>query len=158
MTPRHSFLPALVAVALFAVPTQAAEREKWDQAALTTLSGELVKSVKDLRNSARRQPPGSIADGQSRARHRLIDLLRVIEQESRALSDALAAGEGHDQTISIFERIQQMRVKAAEEARRMFLPVQTMDKIKAARGVLQKIRLYYDVKPPTDAGVFGATD
>ncbi len=158
MTPRHSFLPALIAVVLFAVPAQATEREKWDQAALTELAGELVESVKDLRNSARRQPPGSIADGQSRARHRLIDLLRLIEQECRALSDSLAAGEGHDQTISIFERIEEMRVRAAQDARRMFLPVQTMDQIKAARGVLEKIRPYYDAKPPTDLGVPGAAD
>ncbi len=158
MTPRHSFLPALVAVVLFGVPAQATEREAWDPAALTELSGKLVESVKDLRDSARRQPPATIASGQSRARFRLIDLLRLIEQECRALRDALAAGEGHDQTISIFERIEEMRVRAAEEARRMFLPVQTMDKIKAARGVLEKIRPYYDAKPPTDLGVPGATD
>jgi hypothetical protein len=158
MIPRHSFFPALVAVFLFAVPTQAAEREKWDQAALTKLSGELVESVKDLRGSARRQPPDSIASGQSRARHRLLDLLRLIEQECKALRDALAAGEGHDQTISIFERIEETRVRAAQEARRMFLPVQTMDQMKAARAVLEKIRLYYDAKPPTDSGVRGVTD
>ena len=158
MTPRHSFLPALIAVVLFAVPAQATEREKWDQAALTELSGELVEAVKDLRKSARSQPPATIASGQSRARYRLIDLLRLIEQECRALRGALAAGEGHDQTISIFERLEEMRVKAAAEARRMFLPVQTMDKIKAARGVLEKIRPYYDAKPPTDLGVPGAAD
>ena len=158
MTPRHSFLPALVTVVLFAVPAQATELEKWDQAALTELSGELVESVKDLRESARRQPPPTIASGQSRARFRLIDLLRVIEQECKALRDALAAGEGHDQTISIFERIEEMRVRAAQDARRMFLPVQTMDKIKAARGVLEKIRPFYDTKPPTDMGVPEATN
>ncbi len=158
MTPRHSFLPALVTVVLFAVPAQATELEKWDQAALTELSGELVESVKDLRESARRQPPPTIASGQSRARFRLIDLLRVIEQECKALRDALAAGEGHDQTISIFERIEEVRVRAAQDARRMFLPVQTMDQIKAARGVLEKIRPFYDTKPPTDAGVPEATD
>ena len=158
MTPKHSFLPALVAVVLFAVPAHATEREKWDQAALTELSSELVESVKDLRDSARRQPPSTVASGQSRARHRLIDLLRLIEQECKALHDALAAGESHDQTISIFERIEEMRIRAAEQARRMFLPEQTMDKIKAARGVLEKIRPYYDAKPPTDKGLSGVTD
>jgi hypothetical protein len=122
------------------------------------LSGELVESVKDLRGSARRQPPDSIASGQSRARHRLLDLLRLIEQECKALHHALVAGESHDQTISIFERIEEMRVRAAEEARRLFLPESTLDKIKAARGVLEKIRTFYDAKPPTDRGLLGVTD
>ena len=158
MTPRHSFLPALVAVVLFGAPAQATERKEWDPAALTALSAELADSVKDLRASARRQPPNTIASGHAQSRHRLIDTLRLIELECKTLRDAIAAGEGHDQTISIFERIDVMRVKAAEEARRMFLPVQTTDKIKAARGVLEKIRPYYDAKPPTDLGVPGATD
>ena len=158
MTPRLSFLPALVAVVLFGAPAQATEREKWDPAALTELSSQLADSVKDLRASARRQPPTTIASGHSQSRYRLIDTLRLIELECKALRDAIAAGEGHDQTISIFERIEQMRVKAAEEARRMFLPVQTADKMKAARGVIEKIRPYYDAKQPTDMGVPGVTD
>jgi hypothetical protein len=158
--PCSIFLPFAVAL-LLAAPTLAGEpakqREPWDQAKLTQLSGELAESVSGLRASARRNPPPNVASGQSRSWYRVLDLLRVIEQETGALQKALEAGEGHDETLPIFERIEELRVRAAQEGRRLFLPEGTMTKIRNARGVLEKIRPYYDAKPPTDPGIPGST-
>ena len=62
------------AAAAPAVPTEA-----WDQAKVTALAQELAQGVKGVRAAFRGEPTPSIASGESRARHRLLDLLRLID-------------------------------------------------------------------------------
>ena len=77
-------------------PTLAAEAElpAWDQEKVTELAEKLASSVRNLRRSARKQPPDTIASGQSASRMRLMDRLRLIERETRSLHDELSNGEG----------------------------------------------------------------
>lgn len=133
----------------------AAQPLAWDQAKATELAGKLADSVKGLRASARRQPPTSLASGQSASRMRLIDRLRVIERESRALHEELKKGESKASTFPIFRRIDELRRSAAEDARRMFLPQETLDMIQAARAVLEELRSYYGAAPDPRADLHG---
>jgi hypothetical protein len=136
------FLLLLFAIG-FSPSIGSAEEIEWDQEKVTTLASDLAGAVKDLRKSFRDDRAPSIASGQARSRYRLLDLLRLIESESKVLARQLAAGKGRDETLPVFERINEMRRKAAEDARRMFLPQGTVDKIEAAREVLTQLSPYY---------------
>lgn len=126
-----------------AVPEAAPAAHEWDQAKVTAIAETLANDVRGLRNSARSQPPDNLASGQSRARMRLLDELRLIERETRSLHSELAKGEGRDTTRPIFRRIDELRRSAAEDARRMFLPKATLDQIQASRGALEELRVFY---------------
>jgi hypothetical protein len=126
--------------------------QAWEQEAVTALAAELVGAVNGLRDSMRRDaPPDTRAGAQSRLRFRLLDRLRLIEAEARALQRALAGGASQDETFHIFRRIDELRRDAADDARRMFVPEGTTQKMEAARAVLEKLRPYYEpAEPPTD--------
>ena len=138
-------------------PTLAAEAElpAGAQEKVTELAEKLASSVRNLRRSARKQPPDTIASGQSASRMRFMDRLRLIERETRSLHDELSNGEGKDSTFPIFRRIDEVRRVVAADARRMFLPQETIDQIQAARAVLEELRSYYGQPPDTRPALHG---
>ena len=121
----------------------------WDQAKVTGLASELASAVAGIRDAARKESPMSIGSGQSRSWHRLLDDLRIIESEAKHLARALAAGEGHDETLPVIERIDVLRDSAVEEGRRVFLSGFVLKKIEVARAVVEKLRPYYGLPPKT---------
>ncbi len=120
-----------------------AQTAKWDQDRVTALGEELRKAVSGVRSGFRNQPPPSVG-GKARSFYAIQDKLRVIESESRAFASALEKGQGHDQTVHMYERIQMLRRDAAEIARRLMLTEPVLDKIAAARDVLIRLAPYYD--------------
>jgi hypothetical protein len=124
---------------------RAGEPRAWDQAEVTALADQLFEAVKDLRESVRTANAPSIASGQARATHRLRDELRLIRNEARHLARRLREGAGRDETLPVFRRIEELRRKAAEDARRIMLVQPILDRIDAARSVLEKLAPYYAV-------------
>jgi hypothetical protein len=129
----------------------------WDQEKVAAEARDLAAAVRGLRRSARDQPPNTIASGQAAARMRLLDRLRLIEGESRHLSHELARGVGRDETLPVFERLDLLRLRAAEDARRMFLPKATIDMMQRARGHLEAMRAYYTGEEDPRPGLVGPT-
>jgi glutamine synthetase type III len=124
---------------------RAGELRAWDQAEVAALADELYEAVKDLRNSVRKSSNPSIASGQARSTHRLLDTLRLIRNESKHLANRLDEGAGRDETLPVFRRIGRLRLEAAEDARRINLLQPVQDRIEAARTVLEKLEPYYAV-------------
>ena len=122
---------------------RAGEPRAWDQAEVTALADQLFEAVKDLRESVRRANDPGIASGQARATHRLSDTLRLIRNESKHLASRLTEGAGRDETFPVFRRIGQLRLQAAEDARRIMLVQPVLDRIDVARSVLEKLEPYY---------------
>ncbi len=136
-------LGQLLTATMAAGPVQA-QPATWDQERVTALGEELRKAVSGVRSGFRNQPPAGIGSGQARSFYAIQDKLRVIESESRAFASALEKGQGHDQTVHMYERIQMLRRDAAEIARRLMLTEPVLDKIAAARDVLIRLAPYYD--------------
>jgi hypothetical protein len=135
--------PAPEAAAMPAPPTK-----EWDQAAVTALSQELAEDVRGVRTAFRNEPTPHIASGEARARHRLLDLLRLIESESRQLRTQLEAGEGRDATAPIFERLL-VSVRQAQDLRaRIFAQDQALQAIAKAREPLTALSEYYGALVP----------
>jgi hypothetical protein len=135
----------LAAVVLLPSIGRAGEPRTWDLAEVAALADELYEAVKDLRDSARRASDPGIASGQARSTHRLLDTLRLIRNESKHLASRLNEGAGRDETLPVFRRIGQLRLQAAEDARRLMLLQPVLDRIEAARSVLEKLEPYYAV-------------
>ena len=57
----------------------------------------------------------------------------------------LHEGAGRDETLPVFQRIGELRLRAAEDARRINLLQPVQDRIEAARNVLEKLEPYYAV-------------
>lgn len=119
----------------------------WDQAKATAAAQSLAASVDGLRTALRNQPSSSIVPGGgSRPRHKLLDRLRLMESESKHLAGVLEEGQGRDETLPVFERINQIRRDAVEQAQRMFLQQPVIEKIESARGPLEELAGYYGVE------------
>jgi len=147
---RCEIRPVLLAAILLAVVLQpsigrAGEPPAWDQAEVAALADELYEAVKDLRESVRRAGDPGVVSGQARSTHRLRDSLRVIANEARHLATRLHEGAGRDETLPVFQRIGELRLRAAEDARRIDLLQPVRDRIEAARSVLEKLEPYYAV-------------
>jgi hypothetical protein len=78
-------------------------------------------------------------------------MLRLIESEARQLATSREQGAGRDETLPIVERIEELRVAAAEQARRIFLTQDVLNKIEAARDALAGLRPYYGLPPQAPA-------
>ena len=146
MVPRAVRIAVSIAAAVLicgSAHAEAGESIPWDQKAATELAGQLAESVRDLRQTVRRNPVPMIASGQAAATHRLLDQLRLIRSESNHLHSRLADGEGRLETQPVFRRINELRRSAAENARRMHMPEATLDEIDSARELLAKLARYY---------------
>ena len=119
----------------------------WDQTKATSAAQSLAASLEGLRAALRRQPTTTIAPGGgSRARNKLLDRLRLMESESKHLARVLEEGQGRDETLPVFERINEIRRFAVEQAQRMFLQKPVIDKIESARGSLEVLAGLYGVE------------
>jgi hypothetical protein len=122
--------------------------KEWDQAEVTALSQQLTDGVKGVRAAFRKEPTPNIASGEARSRHRLLDLLRLIESETRQLSRQLEAGEGRDATAPVFERLL-LSVRQAQDLRaRIFAQDKALQAISKAREPLNELSAYYGVAVP----------
>ena len=91
----------------------------------------------------RTEPPATIASGQERSRHRLIDTLRLLRSESDHLWKRLQAGGTREETYPVFQRINELRRRAAEDARRIMLTKPVIEEIESARAVLAQMAPIY---------------
>ncbi len=119
----------------------------WNQQKAAAAAASLASSLDGLRDALRRQPDSTmVPGGGSRSRHRLRDRLRLMESESKQLTQQLGDGRSRDETFPIFERINLIRRDAVEQAQRMFLQQPVIEKIDAARGPLEELAGYYGVE------------
>ena len=133
----------LVALALIGADDEAVD--SWDQEKAAAAATELAASLDGLRDALRSEPPPGIGSG-ARTRHELRDRLRLMENESKHLAAELTDGQGRDATYPVFQRINEIRRAAVDNAQRMYLQQPVLDKIESARGPLEKLAGYYGVK------------
>ena len=143
-----SLVTALLVAALAAwLPAESvAELAKWDQDRVAKIGDSLSTAASELHSAMRKVPPPTAGSGQSRAWHRAIDRVRLIQSESRRLATRLADGKGHDETFPVWERLMMLVRDAREEGRRLFIAEPVMDKIAGVRDQLRQLAPYYDPK------------
>jgi hypothetical protein len=132
-----------VLVVASAAPSSA-ELAAWDQAKVTALAKQLEGETKALYDTFYKQPVPSIGSGQSQEYRRLKQEVRRLRSEAGELSRALAAGEGRDDTLPVYENLMQKVREARELAGRIFTTKDVQDRASAVRKTLNEISPFYD--------------
>jgi hypothetical protein len=107
MNERHT-ATAGVTVVLFtlvlgcATPAGVKPAQQWDQAAVTTLSSELVSRVGDAATAANEQ---AVRPDQMESISAHLDNLRILERQCRKLQSELRSGEGYQATLWTYGEI-----------------------------------------------------
>jgi hypothetical protein len=133
-----------LAVTLWLPSGSFAELAQWNQERVTVLGAELSEACNALYDTFLKEPEKTIGSGQSRDYYRLRQLVRRIKGEAKHLSSSLAAGEGYDQTLPIYENLMTMVRDAREISKRTFTSNYVLDKAAATADVLRRIAPYYD--------------
>jgi hypothetical protein len=135
-------LGALLSVAL-AGPGHA-ELAAWDQTKVTALAKQLEENAKALYDTFYKQPPPSAASGQSQEYRRLKQEVRRVKAEAKELARSLERGEGHDDTLPIYEQLMLEVRDARQMAARVFTTQDVQQRAAAVRQGLNEIAPYYD--------------
>ncbi len=141
---------ALVAGLVLAPALSARAQEKeWSQEQVTAIAAELASSVSDVQGSFRKEPLDTFV-GDRRSRYALKQDLRLLRILTRNLASDLKEGGGHDETLSLYKRIQSVREEARQNAVRSAVTQPTLERIEKAREHLVQLSPYYDEKwvPP----------
>jgi hypothetical protein len=139
-------LVALGLSAQAAAPTQA-----WDQAAVTTLAGQLAKECIELYDTYYKTPGssgGQIGSGSANDAFKLKYKLRRLEEQSQDLAGALAAGKGREETTPAMEDLGELARDVRVLLSHMFVQSPLQARIDAARDTWLKLMPYYGIAPP----------
>ena len=124
--------------------TARAELLAWDQAKVTALAKQLEEKSKALYDSFYKQPPPQLGSGHSHDYRRLKQEVRRIKSEARELANALAKGEGREDTLPIYEQLMEIVRSARDNARRVFTTQDVQARAGDVRQVLNQLAPYYD--------------
>jgi hypothetical protein len=121
-----------------------AELTPWDQAKVAALAKQLETSAKELYDTFYKQPVPQAGSGQGQDYRRLKQEVRRVQSEARELSNALAKGEGREDTLPIYEHLMEVVRSARDSSRRVFTTQDVQSRASAARQLLNQLAPYYD--------------
>ena len=158
LTPRSQalFSLLLLAGALLVAPATRSEDKPakdqppkaWDQAAVTSLAGQLAKASDALWVAVLNSPNlGQVGSGDGYDSQRLQYKTRRIREQSMALAGALAAGKGKAETFPEVEDLGELADDLQVIFERMFVEQQLKQKLVAARDIWRQLIPYYGIKP-----------
>ena len=121
-----------------------AELTPWDQAKVTGLAQQLEDSAKSLYDTFYKQPVPGVGSGQAQDYRRLKQEVRRVRSEASELANALAKGEGREDTLPIYENLMTKVRDARELAARVFTTQDVQQRAADTRKLLNQISPYYD--------------
>jgi hypothetical protein len=131
-------------LALLAAPVAGAELAVWDAAKVGGIAKQLVGATQDLYDTFYKQPPPLMGSGQTRDFNRLKQVIRRLKSEAKELSGSLEKGEGHDETLPVYESLMEMVRDAQEIGARIFATEDLKQRAATARGLINQLGPYYD--------------
>lgn len=140
---------AVVAIAFAALaPTGVATAEEidsvpWDQQAVSEIAETLTESLKGIEAALRNEPGNMMPTGDRRSRYAVKQDVRRLRREGQHLANETASGQGMEETLNIFLKVQELAHAAAENGRRAALTKPTLDRVAEAREQLTKLAPYY---------------
>ncbi|MAE95462.1 MAG: hypothetical protein CL910_12445 [Deltaproteobacteria bacterium] len=140
---------ALAAIAALLVPcfllSASAQDEppaRWDQARGTQYGKELAVACSELKASLSALP-AQVEPGAQRAFYQARDDVRLLDHAAKSLATALEAGEGKEEALPRFKRIQMLRRDAEENGRKALIPDDVFAKITPVGVALIKLAPYF---------------
>ena len=129
--------------------TSVAPTKAWDQAAVTGLAEQLAKQTNELWEQVLYLPNlGQVGSGDSADTSRLQYKTRRIREQSMALSGALQAGKGRQDTQPQVEDLGEQADDLRIIVQRMYVQAPVQQKLAEARATWWQLLPYYGIKPP----------
>jgi len=130
-----------------------APTKPWDQAAVAKLAAALAEACTHLYDEwyAEQGIDPKIGSGDEGQRFRLEYTLRRIEEQTMALSAALAAGKGRAETTRSVEDIGELADDARVILSQMFVEIPLARRIDAARALWLELAPFYGIRPRVPA-------
>jgi hypothetical protein len=139
-----AFACCLVLVAFGARDARAIAQSAWDQAKVTAIAKELVDATVAAQDTINKEP---FTSAQSTNYYRLKQHARRIRNEARELHSMLQNGEGHDQTVGVYENLLSEIERTRVTASNVHVTSNVTERVRAAREVLERLAPYYDTRP-----------
>jgi hypothetical protein len=144
MIARRLALASLALALVLPISVAQAEVAAWDAAKVGEIAKQLGPATDALYDAVYKQPPPMTGSGQRNDFYRLKQRVRQLQYESRQLAGAVGKGEGHDETLPIYEDMMETVRDAREYAARVFATKDLQDKAAAVRGLLNQLGPFYD--------------
>ena len=130
---------------VFAPPAEAAPKKAWNQEEVTATAVELKKAVDELWRYVQLQRMTTTPGPGRRAYFTFRNNLELIRFSSASLSDALASGQGLDETFPIYERMGPFVRDILINVPAGLVPATAKPKIRAVRDQLVVLADFYGV-------------
>jgi hypothetical protein len=143
---RRASIGSIVALALLIALDARSQTEKWDQAKVTALAGELANAVSGLRNSLMNSEQWQV-QSQDPALWGVAEDLRMIEFEAISMNADLAKGAGMNQTLPAYMRLQQIHRELSQYQGQVDVGAFLAPPLAKAKGVLVRLAAYYPPQP-----------
>jgi hypothetical protein len=123
-----------------------AEPEAWDQGAVTSTAQDLAKATDAWWLAIREQPGEQVGSGDSQQMFGLVQKAEVLQEQSRALADHLAKGDGHDKTRNMYRSIKEIVDYSQIQVSQSELDEPTLAAWNKVTGLINQLAPYYGVK------------
>ena len=133
---------ALLGVAGAALAADDEPVANWNQERVTGYASELSDACRELK-TAMGKLPSNLDPSRQRSWHRAKDDVRMLSSAARGLAASLENGEGKEETLPRFKRLQLLRNDANENGRRAFIPDAILEKVVPVGVALNKLAPYY---------------
>jgi hypothetical protein len=114
---------------------------------VSAIAAEFAESMTAVEDIIRKEPA---VEGQATNYHRLKQHARRVRQEARHLQTMLANGDGHDETVGVYEHLVAEIERARVTASKVYVTGSVSERVAAARSVLMRLAPYYDAAPPPE--------
>jgi hypothetical protein len=137
---------SLTALALFAAAAASAQTEKWNQAKVTALAGDLVNSVSNLQNQLQNNAQAGDPFMEETV-WQVGDSLGLLEFEALRLQALLTSGKGMKQTLPAYKRLQQLHRECQAYTGQFQQTAILSPPLTKAKAALTSLAAYYPPQP-----------
>lgn len=127
------------------------ERKPWNQEEMTTLTGELMRAVRDVRNAWRKDP--SFANPQNMNRRAAMSLdqnLRGLDRRVTQLHNQVKDGAGYEDTLNVARNILVLLNDVDMNSRRVRTGQPMQEKVAPAMALFNQVAAFYGSEPLFD--------
>jgi hypothetical protein len=127
------------------------ERKPWNQEEMTTLTGQLMRAVRDVRDAWRKDP--AFRNPISTVRRSAMSLdqnLRDLDRRTTQLHSQIKDGAGYEDTLNIARNILVLLNDVDMNARRIMTGKPMQDKVAPAMDLFNQVAAYYGDEPLFD--------
>jgi hypothetical protein len=134
---------------LLTAAAASAELARWEQERVARYAAELKLATADLKKAIDGVGIQNLA--QANAMYQIKDTVEMLDTAANGLDHALKKGQGRDETMPRYKRVESLRRDAEEEGRSADIPDAVFERVFAVGAALLKLRPYYVEEPPKAA-------